>query len=217
MDWLVIGSAPSVLDWMEPIFRQTHMSVVTCNSGIKLCAVPTAYLLCDQKACQAYQEQARYAHRFGTRLVTLKRVQSSLEERGVDWFDEFLELGRGEPTESEWGCFRYTGPLCIEYACRRGATAVHLVGMTGYRHDNDYFDPDHPRLQQVKDQWITHTVSNLAPRTQRLVDLFRDVQFFCYSQPVYNIIADNWTVVHAGNNPSSRRFLWSKTQEYVPD
>ena len=193
--WLVIGSSPSVLETLPRVDAALPSKVViTCNSGIKLWPTPSVYFLVDQLATLKFEQEARIAQQHGTILATLLRGQKAQQERHIEHFDEHLILSNDKPTRTQFGAYRYTGPLCIEYACHREATEVHLVGMDGYRFTGDYFDPDSDRKHTGKCQYEKGTVEVLEPRIRELVQVWHDVEFHLYGDPCYSVSAPNWHV-----------------------
>src|SRR5690606_2903831 len=121
MRWLVVGSSPSVMDYLPRM--NMAGATITTNAGITLLR-PDVLFLFDRTACQLHAELARFARFQGTKLVTLKRQQEAMERRGVADFDEFAD-------EAEYEEFKLSGLFCVEYACRHGASVVQLVGMDG--------------------------------------------------------------------------------------
>lgn len=195
MNWLHIGTSPSVLDYLPRARQENRVDVtITCNAGIKLEPRPDYYAAVDFPSHRRFVEQAREAQRKGTHLITAQREPSALKDRDCDWYDEFLSFGSGPPTREKWGEFRYTGPMCMEYAIRHGAMTLILVGCDGYTGTKDYFDgwtsggDDPPGIYQRM------TVEILQPAIQRLVRLWPEVTWIVYGRPVYAIQGDNWTV-----------------------
>src|SRR5690606_38866544 len=89
MRWLIVGSSPSVTEWLPRIDIE-GATVITTNSGISLLQ-PDVYFLFDRTACQVFGKVARFAKFNGTRLLTLLRQQHAMEQRGVADFDEFAD------------------------------------------------------------------------------------------------------------------------------
>ncbi len=192
-EWLMIGSSPSVLQTL-PKFSDFDGTVITCNSGIKLWPNPDYYVCVDMFASHSYHNKAKAAQDQGTKLVTLKRSPSAMKERRIEHYDIFLELSdKPESSRGRFGSFRYTGPLCVEFACHNGAKTIHLVGFDGYRHSTDYFDPDLPR-RIPKDMMQTHTLDHIQPKMNDLANVWNDVQFIQYGDPCFTVGEDNWRV-----------------------
>ena len=191
MRWLMIGTSPTVLQTL-PIARQQGIGrIITCNGGLGVVPTPDVYIATDQIACQKYAPAARQAQQHGTRCVTLLRQKSALRDRDCHWYDEFLELGTGEPTAATWGCFQYTGPQTLEYALRNGATSVVMAGCDGYRYcdGNDYFD--NQTLNPRPDGDPQQRTQCMARRYLQLARLF-PVPIIQYGDPVFDIDAPNW-------------------------
>lgn len=192
MRWLMVGTSPTVVDTLPQVReRYTFDRTITCNGGIGLLR-PDVYVLVDYVAGLKWHEEARAAQQLGTRLVTLKRKLSVMKDRKVDHFDEFLELPNGPPTLTKWGEFRYSGPLCMEYAVRNGATEVIVVGCDGYRTNSpaDYYDGQdvgHRRPAMAGPQ-RTHEV--LREGFQQIANVWPDVVVKQYGSPNYTI--DGW-------------------------
>lgn len=200
MNWLHIGSSPSVVEYLPRARQENRIDrTVSCNAGILIEPRPDVYLSVDFPSNRRFAEQARTAQAAGTHLVTLRREPSALKARDCDWYDEFLELPpAGLLTRENWGAFRYTGPLSIEYAIRHGATTVILVGCDGYTGTNDYFDGWTDGKQEPAGVYQRMTVEVLQPALQRLATVFHDVQFIQYGRPVYAICGANWSVRGTG-------------------
>ena len=206
--WLMVGSSPSVTSTLPAVTDRigwrtvaahgdvwtelVDTTVITCNSGIKLCC-PDVFLCVDMNSGHWYGELAKAAQERGTRLVTLQRDARALRERNVDWYDEFLVLGNG-PSRTQYGPFRYSGPLCVEYACMHGAKEVHLVGFDGYRKQDDYFDANDIPRGKLVNCFQTHTVDNLQPAMREIARVWHDVRFIQHGDPVFEVGADNWEV-----------------------
>lgn len=190
----MIGSSPSVLDTLPNVLKSLPDPVViTCNSGIKLYKRPEYYLAVDQFASHLYHDLALDAQNHGTTLVTLDRGEKARRDRKIEHFDTHLTLGEGACTRDQYGSFRYSGPLCVEFACHHGARSVHLVGFDGYTKPNDYFDPETPRRKQ-NNPTSTNTQDHLIPRLTELAAVWHDVWFIQYGTPCFEIIAPNWIV-----------------------
>lgn len=179
------------------------LTTVTCNSGIKLLPRPNYYFAIDQNAGHVHKDAAREAQQNGTTLVTLHRDCRAMRDRAVDWYDVHLTIPeQGDPTRENFGAFRYSGPLCIQFACLEGAQTVYLVGMDGYRvgrnhqYDGCYFDYEW-RTKPRPYRWpVEVTRDVILPAYTHLVRLWHDVQFVLVGDPCYKIEAPNWRVVH---------------------
>lgn len=196
--WLFIGSSPSAPAGLA-LARRTHVidRTITCNAGILLEPTPDVYLCIDHVACRRYADHAMAAASRGTHTVTLARDERALRERRLDQYAERLTLpGHGEPTRETWGSFRYSGPLCMEYALRHGASRLILVGCDGYRHGDahDYFDGEYRRPINPR----TATGEVVVPRTRRLCQLWPETQWTVYGSLAYAINEPNWHVVPCG-------------------
>lgn len=196
--WLFIGSSATAPEALR-LARERHAidCTITCNAGLALVPVPTVYVCVDHVASRRYYEQARYAAANGTHTVTIRRDERALRERQLDQYAERLTLpGHGEPTRETWGSFRYSGPLCMEYALRHGATRLVLVGCDGYRHGDahDYFDGKYRRPINPR----TATGEVLVPRTRLLCRLWPETQWTVYGSLAYAINEPNWHVVPCG-------------------
>lgn len=196
-NWLMIGTAPTVLCTL-PIAHHLHPDaacVATSNGGLGIWPVPDVYLATDMLATKRFAQQARQAQDNGTRLVTLRRNNRSLKDRDSDWYDEFLELGRGLPSRAKWGEFTYTGPLLLEYLLRNGATKIILVGCDGYRHgdERDYWDGQTmERIPARTGQ--QRTIETLGPGFEVRARLFPEVPIIQYGDPAFQIDSPNWEV-----------------------
>lgn len=202
MNWLLIGSSPSVLEYLPRVRQECRIDrTITCNSGIELEPFPDVYCCVDSISQKRFSSAAREAQKQGTRLICLKRTPQALRNRDCDWYDEFIENGQGKPTRSKWGAFRYSGPLCVEYACRNGATTVYLVGCDGYSNQQpeQYFNGFRSTTCIPRDGLYQRcTVEVLQPAFQHIAELWHDVRFVQYGDPFYAIAGDNWTVRGTG-------------------
>lgn len=198
MDWLMVGSSPSVLDTLPNVHRQVpKKTVITCNSGIKLVPTPDYYFAVDEISTKGNYYRALAAQEQGTILGTLHRSScKARKDRHIEHYDLHIREGHGEPTREQYGAFRYTGPLCVEFACRNGAKVVHLVGFDGYRHATDYFDPKTDRKLESRRalSMADSTHEYIQPRLQRLAAVFHDVWFVQYGTPCFQISTPNWIV-----------------------
>lgn len=192
MTWLHIGTSPSVLEFLPLVRRDwTIDQIVTCNRGILLESHPDVYMLIDQIACREFHDASKAAQASGTRLVTLQRGEKSIRDRGLEHFDEFLN-------ESEWGPFRYTGPLCLKYASRQGATTILLVGCDGYHGDGtpDYFDGwTSAKREQYTAEYLhqRQTLDVLKPAFESVARENPGVEFVRYGTPCFQVSAGNWS------------------------
>lgn len=178
---------------------------VTCNAGIKLLPRPDYYFAIDQNAGRNYQDMARDAQSAGTVCVTLSRDMRAMKDRCVDWFDIHLTLpDSGSPRRGGYGPFRYSGPLCVQFACNQGASRVILAGCDGYREhtssklDGCYFDHDQPERHQkpLRANWATNATREvIEPQTRMICEAWRDVEFVCHGDPAYTVDSPNWRVI----------------------
>ena len=195
MKYLLVGTSPTVLDAMPMIDIADFDCVITSNSGFNL-VDPDVYVCIDQVACWMYCGKAKEMQAGGTKLVTLARVESAIKSRGIDFFDEFLQVGEGEPTRDSWGKFQFSGPFAFEYALRNGATSVTVVGCDGYRTGtaSDYIESDNSRAIGA-DRAYRRTMEVIGPSFMRLAELFPEVSIVQIGDPVFDITAENWEVV----------------------
>jgi len=200
MNWLHIGSSPSVLEYLPRARQENRIDkTITCNAGILLEPRPDYYAAVDFPSQRRFVEQARAAQQNGTRLITMRREPQAMRDRDCDWYDEFIVMpDGGPPTRDKWGAFQYTGPMCVEYAIRHGAKCVILVGCDGYTGVNDYFDGWNNDHADPNFRYERMTIHHLKPRLQQLARLFPEVQFLQYGDPVYAVDADNWRVIGTG-------------------
>jgi len=199
-EWIMIGTAPSVERTLERVKRIAPDAItITTNGGIRVEPLPAFYVLVDQVACEYYKSDARTAFWGGSYLVTLKRDPDALKRRGVDWFNEFVEIPRekSKPHRGGYGSFRFSGPFCLEYACNHGARTIHLVGFDGYRFQGDYVHADNPGRIGPKDpktEGLLRTKDILEPACNDIARAWSNVQFVQYGEPVFEVDADNWRV-----------------------
>lgn len=202
-DWLVIGSAPTVVKAFGEL-PLLHYTTITCNNGIRLVPFPDYYLIYDQDHAVAFEGAARLAQANGTHLVTIHRSnKEALRRQKLDFYDEYIQVDHGphEPTREQWGRPAWSGQMCVEYACRNGATSIHLVGMDGYRKGNDYFDAATYRKPLNNDAFpVEMNEVKIRPRMQSLTDAFPEIQFVQYGDPVYDVDRENWEVVRVQLN-----------------
>ncbi len=197
----MIGSSPTVLETMRGVIHSVgeDTPIITCNSGIKLWEVPHFYAAVDTVSTHTFHDEAILAQQAGTQLITLLRGEKAQRDRKIEHFDIHLELGNGDPSRSEYGAFRYTGPLCVEFACHHGAKRIHLVGFDGYRHETDYFDGSATHRKTGRAMSVADSTQEvLRPRMQQLAEVWHDVEFIQYGEPCFTIDCPNWAVVHTG-------------------
>lgn len=193
MRWAFIGSSPNAPAHVRDILPTLRpCKTITANAGIKLVA-PDVYFLADRVACGRYNDLARSAKEQGTHLVTMRRFDAALKERNVHWFDEFLINGVDPPLATRWSAFNQSGAMCLEYACRNGATEMHILGCEGYSDERSYFDQD----ERPADHKISDSATNkmYIKRTTLVVECFKDIRFYCYGPLNYTIDLPNWHVV----------------------
>lgn len=195
MKWLMVGTAPSVLATLPRLNLGEFDCTITCNAGIRLLPCPDVYVCVDMLASRAYAPEASLAQLAGTKLVTLRRDRRALCERQVEHYNEFLELGRGGPTRQSYAEYRYTGPLCLEYACHHGANEVVMVGFDGYRNDDDYFDNSVPRKDGMASTAEERTQQVLRPACIAIADCWSDVKFTQVGNPAFTVGTSNWEAV----------------------
>jgi hypothetical protein len=191
MIWLVLGSSPNA-PWALRAARDEQRidKLITCNGGILLEPKPDVYFLSDSGACQMYRDHARRAGVAGTRCVTLKRCESALKYREIDWFHEFVSI---EPEGYE--PFQLSGCFCVEYAAHNGADVVILCGMDGYdpkKLGSDYFRADMRSLDRVTH--VNLTQKCILPITKKLVAKYPKITWICYGNPLYTVESDKWIV-----------------------
>jgi hypothetical protein len=198
MEWLMVGTSPSVEDTL-PKFDDFAGRIITTNGGIRLCR-PDVFVGVDGQATRIYIDEIRAAAAAGTRLVTLHRdSEAALKTRGVEWYDEFLRCSKTEgPRVGGYGRFRFSGPLCLEYACNNGAETIHLVGFDGYRWQGDYTSKI-GRLSVIQEGSKRHgvqkTANVLKPACDEIANAWSGVQFVQYGKPTFSVAAKNWSVV----------------------
>lgn len=196
--WLHVGTSPTVTETL-PYVRNHHVinRTITCNAGLHLVPVPDVYVAVDRVATTDHDlyTLARNAQVQGTRLVTLDRDPQALKTRQVEHFDEFLTLQGHKPaTRERWGQFRFSGPLCVEYAIRQGATHIIMVGCDGYKGGTaDYFD-GRKCFQAHQNVFQTKTMQVLKPQFQHLAHTWPEVQFIQYGKPCFSVSSPNWQV-----------------------
>lgn len=190
MRWLHIGTSPTVKETLPHVRQEFQFDkIMTCNRGLLLEPFPDVYLATDMKVGKLHEKDARTAQAKGTRLVTLQRNEQSLIQRRMHFYDEFITEGRSDPTRADWGMFRLTGPMCLEYACRNGAKEIVMVGCDGYRGEaQDYFDD----CWRDKRPGCEHRTQILHMAFGLVANCFDDVRFIRYGKPLRNVDARNW-------------------------
>lgn len=192
MDWLLVGTGPSVTETLPGLDLTAFDGIATCNAGIAIVPVPTVYMACDRHASRSWHDEAMHAQRHGTHLVTLQRDAASRVDRMTENYDEYLTLGE-RPTRTEYGPFRYSGPLLLEYILRR-ATSVAIVGVDGYQSgdERDYWQP-----QSI----VRKPAASAARRTiimgkafMERATLWPDVPIVQYGFPRFGVTAANWRI-----------------------
>lgn len=197
MNWLLIGTAPSVLDTLPRVRAEWQIDrTITTNRGILIEPNPDVYVLIDHTACRNHRNDSIRAKWQGTHLVTMARGEQAIKDRGLDHFHEFITEG-DKLTRSTWGPFRYSGQFCLAYACKNGANTVIMVGCDGYRPDDtpDYFDGYMPEKRKVltRDYLYQHqTVQVMQPAFTEVARVYSDVRFVRYGDPCFSVSAGNW-------------------------
>lgn len=203
-DWIVLGTGPSAPEMLKVAVRHAYIGFVslTMNAGLKMEGCPTHYFCVDEYAARMHQTQMVTARVGNTNLITLRLSDAELHGRILKWFDEFLSLPcSGVPTRHAFGPFLHSGLLCVQLACLRGASRIHLVGYDGYAADGPlYFDKDAERDEFCKrgdpdrQQRVTAV---LREGLQHLADIWHDVDFIQYGEPIYSVNAPNWEMHNA--------------------
>ena len=194
MDWICLGASATAPQGYERAKQLSESAtVITCNSGIFLEPKPDHYFAADRHACREFWIAAHQARQTGTNTITTHRNRQ--------WVNccEYLTPGQGEPTRDSYGEFLYSGLVCLDYACRHGATQILMAGMDGYRTlrnpAGNHFDSlERDGYTANHDAYTLQTLAVVKPRTQSIVTLWRDVEFVLIGSPNYDIEGDNWTV-----------------------
>jgi hypothetical protein len=136
--WIVIGASSSVPAFTDAVrARNPGACSITCNAGIDLLGgwPLDYYFLSDQNACRTHAAAAYELQGRGTQLITLKRLPSALETRGVDRFDVFLEVHSPATETYLRGAtqdVRFSRLFCTQFALNEGAGKVIFLGMEKY-------------------------------------------------------------------------------------
>jgi hypothetical protein len=202
-DWLFIGSSPNTreqLAYVREHYCDRHTITITTNSGIKLVPVPDFYLVSYQSvpASDSHIESGQFSQEFGTHFMALdqQRVKMSFA-------DEFIDR-EGDPKKNQnilrydsYKILKYSGEICMHYACLHGAKRLFLVGCEGYTRELSYFDEEERSEMCRPGQRDRLAIINrieLQPKTTMLCQFWADVEFICIGQPLYNISCKNWRV-----------------------
>lgn len=191
MRWAFVGSSPIAPKHVAELLpRLRPCRTISCNAGIKLLH-PDIYFLADQVACRLYSNLAKAAKERGDiHLVTMHRYRQANEQRNVHWFDEFIVNGVDPPLPNRWSAYNMSGAICLEYACRHGATEIHMLGCEGYADHASYFDqPERSTEFRIAD---SESMPQLLKRTTMVVECFANVQFYAYGPLHYTIPLPNW-------------------------
>lgn len=198
--WVVVGASPSGPKGLAAARVHWRDAVtITTNGGLRLFdpGYLDYYLLFDMVACSRYGELSKAYQARGTTLVTLARSDYSLKRRGVDHFDEFLELQRGgrEFVRGGYADVGYSGLYCTMYAVNHGAHQVAWTGMEGYRSTPEQPVDDHFHGQLGPDKGARQTQNILGPFLQTVADGCPDVEFRFYGQPLFPLVGPNITII----------------------
>lgn len=199
--WVVVGSSPSAPQWFARCQQEFPLArTITTNRGCHLFNGhgPDVYHIHDWCACEIHQDDAKRLKGQGARLTTLARSDKrAIRDRHVEWFDEFLQLDKGEyPGRFRKGAYAscgFSGLVCLQYALNHGAKWVHLVGMEGYGEEPQHFQESHKHEEAMTNKWGTTNV--IQPVTQSCIDACPDVQFVFYGQLNYEVSGDNVSCV----------------------
>jgi hypothetical protein len=196
-EWIVIGSSPSAAESLQRAYARNPLAkTITTNRGHALFRGdrgPDVYHLHDMNACQIHHADALRMAGKGVWLTTLRRQsERALRDRGVDGFDEFLELAShdhpGRFQRGQYASCGLSGLICLQYVLNHGATHVHLVGMEGYADDEHYFDGSED-LGAEKNKRFTTTL--IQPFIQSCIDACPDVRFTFYGNLNYEVSGSN--------------------------
>lgn len=181
--WIVIGASPSVPAFTDAVrARNRGAASITCNAGIGLLGGWRLdyYFLSDQNACRTHAAAAYELQGQGTQLITLKRLPSALETRGVDRFDVFLEVHSPATEVYLRGAtqdVRFSRLFCTQFALNEGAGKVIFLGMERY--------PD--RIPHAK----KHNELYVQPFLQSVLAACPDVAFEFCGRPGFYLSAPN--------------------------
>lgn len=191
--WLIVGSSPSVVDWIDHARRQADV-VLTANSGIILCRRPDYYWLHDLDACTSplIQRFRRKAQAAGTKIVTLEwgptydfwlkthDLQNADISVPAEQWSEPITWERGDHLKG-----LTSGCHMLQFAVNRGAGSVILIGCDGYASSpaaqvSDHFDG---RLGSPGGLNINERMQ--GPLFRAVMAACPDVAFTVYGSPRY--------------------------------
>ncbi|HUT92361.1 MAG TPA: acylneuraminate cytidylyltransferase family protein [Thermoguttaceae bacterium] len=199
--WIIVGSSISAREGFAAarVACPTAMTITTNRGHILFEEAndrPDVYHIHDMVACKIHQEHCRAFKAKGSHLITINRSQRALNDRGVAWFDEFLELaGQDYPGKFVKGCYSscgLSGLMCLQYALNNGAHHVHLVGMEGYGEEGHYFNGE-PDMSLTKNLRFTTTL--IQPFVQSCIDACPDVKFTFYGKLNYTVSGRNVNII----------------------
>jgi len=197
--WLNLGSSHTApAGFMRALQQYPEPTVITTNSGIKLC-VPDYYFLSDQTACKQFARRANDLRRtHGLQLITLKRVPSAWKDRGIPEPDHAMEVtgpgGNVEFSRDGYTDCMFSGLFCAQFAIANGCTRMLLPGHEGYvsnmpQTDNggDYWEGGAVRNKRA----FQHTTLYIGPFWRSCVAACPDIEFVFYGRLNFEIDGDN--------------------------
>lgn len=196
--WLVCGSSPLARSSMLRALTDYKPQItITCNGGHRLfdsrtgLTHPVFYFLSDSKACEMYATDAWYMQeRFGTMVLTPRRLDSAIRQRGLTKADQFLRTDASAETCAHtpgvYAAQPMSGLYMLDIALNRGARTVLIVGYDGYRSRPgeivvDYFDGRSgiERSESHNARMAKYLASAVAARPE--------VRFVMYGSPQYEV------------------------------
>ncbi len=189
--WIVLGSGIGAeADYRRLCAPESGLCdyheafVLTCNNGIAIEPAPTVYWLTDPKAVELHIDQARDAKRRGARIatsVTTLRLRPDFAPL-VDDLYMYRTTWLTQWTPGRLCNGRTSGCFLTQLAAIHRASAVHLVGMSGYRSSARQIVRDYDDGRDGLDMHEM-TMAYYGPMMQSVFDQSPHTRFIFHGRP----------------------------------
>lgn len=208
--WLIVGSSPTAPEYFEQAReRYDYATTFACNSAIKLFEDkrPDYFIAVDECAGILLQEFIKPAIEQGTQFVTyaksmlLENLKGNISLPGfeVKLPEPTILLDIGKDVQATYRPGRvvfaqYSGLAAMQYALKRGAERLVLVGCDGYPGGKPMVDfPVVTFDGHGGDSWgDRQTFTVIEPFMRSMVARCPKVEFIQYGKPLFTVDAPNY-------------------------
>jgi hypothetical protein len=209
--WLIVGSSPSATDYFNMAQERYYYAMTfAANSAIKLFTKkrPDYFIAVDETAGIMLKKYIVDAIDKGTNFVTYKKSMLLENLKGNISLPGFkvdlpeprilLDVGKEVTTSYRRGKVvnaQYSGLAAMQYALKRGAERLVLVGCDGYPGGRPLEDwPVVTFDGHTGDSWgDRQTFTVIEPFMRSMIERCPNVEFIQYGKPLYTVDAPNYT------------------------